>query len=474
MRKAVFDGVDHVEVTRAVASDAVRKYRFASAEAVAGKKVFELDECRSIALSNNLDLHAARLEEIARSVIERSNRHKLLPRASWSGEMSERDNTMFSYSDPMGREGQSPEPAQGSDVAGVNVLANAHERSTWKNFWEAKWSPTEAALAFYLARSARNDAIKAHYQRVRTAQKLIGVIDASYYRLLALQASIPIAQELVGVSRAGADKMDKLLAAQLKTAEDHHRARQRVIKARSILQGLENALERERNTLASAMAISPGKGTPTCDFWVLGCLSSPCFSADPCELEMKAVMHRPEAYQAGLNHLNSVNDLQRAIVKYFPKVTGFLRWTRDKDKYMLNKDWKEYGVYAYVDILDFVINRDEHKAISVMVSKTQREVAAIALGITSEVRISLLKYLEAGHKLSAAQESLAGSEKLLRMVSERTDRDAGTALAVDEARAGVLQERIEEMTALGEVNAALASLQSAVGTNYTEALPECR
>jgi len=43
----------------------------------------------------------------------------------------------------------------------------------------------------------------------------------------------------------------------------------------------------------------------------------------------------------GLTHVNSVNDLRRTIVKFFPTITGFWRYSRDKDKFLYEKEWKE-------------------------------------------------------------------------------------------------------------------------------------
>lgn len=463
---SVFYGGDHVTFTRASAAVALEKHRLTPPPMVAGNRIFHLVDCRAIALSNNLDIQVARLEEITKKSIEHSNRTKLLPHLVCSGELSERDNTLYSYSDPMGFEGQAPEAGGG---VGVNNWATSHERGTWRYSWETRWSPTDAALAFYVTRSSVNDTIKAHYQKVRVAQKLIGIVDSSYFRLLSLQECMPIAEELVSVCTRVAKNTERLLEKRLKPLEDYHRAKQRLIKARGILDSVRNEMEKERNNLASAMALAPGFGKD-CGIRVEGKLQHPSFKGDICQMEMEAVVNRPEAYQAGLNHFNSINDLRRTIVRYFPKVTGFWRWTHDKDKYIWNKDWKDVGMYIYLDVLDWIVNRDESRAADAMVVKTQREVGAVALGITSQVRIAGLKYFEALDKLRSAEESLKSSQKVLQITQEKLQRDAVAELAVDDAKAGLLQDRIEKIRGLGEANAALAELNAVMGMNYNEPL----
>lgn len=462
-----FRNPDHVVFTRANAAVALEQGRIAPASAMTGKKEFELEECRALALRNNLDLQVARLDEIIKNSISSSNRTKVLPHLVYSAELSDRDNTLYSYSDPMGFEGQAPEAGGGT---GVNNWATSHERGTWRFSYECRWSPTDAALAFYMNRSGINDALKAHYQRVRVAQKLIGVVDAAYFRLLMLEESLPLADRLVGSCSRVAENTERLLESKLKPIEDYHRARQRLIKARSIRDSIRNEMERERNTLASAMGLSPGLGSD-CGISVVGKLSAPVFQADICLLEMQAVSGRPEAYQAGLNQLNSANDLRRAIIKYFPKLTGFWRQTHDKDKYLRNKDWRDVGMYIYFDILDWLVNRDEAKAADAMVAKTNRELGAVALGITSQVRIAALKYIDAMDKLRSAEESLLSSNKVLQISEQRLVRDSASELAVEEARSNVLQDKIERIRSVGEANASLADLHMALGTNYKEPLP---
>jgi outer membrane protein TolC len=459
-----FRNPDHVRFTQANAAAALAHHRITPAEAIVGKKKLDLEECRAMALRNNLDLQVARLDEILKKSIEASNRTKVLPHMVYSGELSERDNTLYSYSDPMGFEGQAPQAGGGT---GVNNWATSHERGTWRYTCEARWSPTDAALAFYVTRSSMNDSLKSHYQRVRVAQKLMGVVDAAYFRLLSLEQCLPIAEELAAICARVAKNTERLLENRLRPIEDYHKAKQRLIKARAILDGIRNEAERERNNLASAMGLSPGLGKD-CGITVVGALDAPVFRADICQLEMEAVMNRPEAYQAGLNQLNSVNDLRRAIVKYFPKLTGFWRFTHDKDKYIWNKDWKDVGMYIYFDFLDWIVNRDEAKAADAMVAKTNRELGAVALGITSQVRLAALKYIEAIDKLRAAEESLASSNKVLTISQQRLARDAAGELAVDEAKANILQEKVERLRALGEANANLAELHTALGTNYKE------
>ena len=180
--------------------------------------------------------------------------------------------------------------------------------------------------------------------------------------------------------------------------------------------------------------------------------------------------NRPEAYVAGLTHLNSVNDVRRTIIKSFPKVTGFWRYTRDKDKHLYERDWKDVGMLVYFDIMEWSADLLEYKASRGMADKTYHEVGAVALGITSEVRAAALKYQDAVARLTTASKTHAASKEVLQMLNRRAAMDAQEKLALLETQAETLNDQITTVRAGGDGQAALAELRSSMGVNYVEPL----
>jgi len=374
----------------------------------------------------------------------------------------------FSYSDPMGQEGVAPEPTAGGD--GVSNWSSGNERAAWRLVLEAKWSPTDAALAYYVSQSGANDRLKAHYQKVRVAQKMIGLVDSAYFKLLSLQHAVPLAERLVAVRSNVAKKTRMLVKRKLRGVKEYRKAKKDLIRAERLLSKLSTEMAEQRNILASAMALSPDYCVDG-GFHVVGELSRPYFDARICDMELIAVKNRPEAYEAGLNSLSSANDLKRTIVKYFPKVTGFWKLTRDKNKYILNKEWKEVGMLIHFDLLDWLSNLHESRAARSTVMKTERAMGTIALGIASQVRFAALKYFNTMAGLKSAEDSLPAYRDVMRVAEEQYSKESIDKLAVEEARGDLIAEKIEVARAIGKANARLAELQAAMGTNYTEPAP---
>jgi outer membrane protein TolC len=335
---------------------------------------------------------------------------------------------------------------------------------------EGRWSPTDAALAYYVSKSSINDAIKAHYQKVRIAQKLIATVDGAYFRLLALQECATMAERVASSRSFVAAKTGAAFKKKLINVDEWNKAQQNAIRARRILSKVRIELLKQRNILASAMGFSPDQCADG-GFFVTGVLEPPVFAMKLCDMELVAVRNRPEAVDAGLGHLSSTYDLKRSIVKYWPKVSGFWRYTRDKDKFLYNKDWKEVGISVYFDLVDWLTNVHEFRAAKSNTVKTAREIGTVALGITSQVRLAALQYFDSLEELDSTRASVNAMNEVMEVVETRAAKEDVDLLTVEDARANVFQNKLDWTRSLGEANALLSELRGAMGTNYSEPKP---
>lgn len=336
---------------------------------------------------------------------------------------------------------------------------------------ELNWSPTDAALAYYLTKNSRNDNLRAHYKRVRVAQKLLGVVDAAFFGLLSLQERLPLARKQVGLRSRVMTETGRLYRKKLKSIEEYHRVRQSFVRSSDLQLELEEQVDRQRAILAAAMGVAPDGPTGKAGFEVAGTLSPPIPWEEIAIMETRGVMNRPESFEAGLDYLSAVNDLKRTFVKYMPKLSGFFRVTRDKDRYLYNKDWKETGVQLRFDLTDWLENMQESGAARSNAAKKDSAAAVAILGIAAEVRLAALKYKRLLGELDNARRSLNGSMELLEAKRIKAEQNDITHLALLESEADALGQRINVNRILGEINQAWAEVSAAMGVNYREPHP---
>ena len=73
-----------------------------------GKTDLTIEDCRAMALRNNLELQASRTQEITKRAISFSNKTRILPHFLFSADLSNRDNIPYSYSDIGAEQGKTP------------------------------------------------------------------------------------------------------------------------------------------------------------------------------------------------------------------------------------------------------------------------------------------------------------------------------------------------------------------------------
>jgi outer membrane protein TolC len=325
-------------------------------------------------------------------------------------------------------------------------------------------------MARYLAEAKEDDALSTRYQRVRVAQQLVATVTSAFYRLMALEQALPKAQALernwAGVVRDLGDLAERGLVERRELLA----ARDELAQARQVLGDTYADMGKQREILAAAMNVCPDSCfSVTGNLWPL-----PRHCLDSCKLEAAALVNRPEAYQADLTHLISVADHRRALVKLLPRVEGYIGHRRDENKFILNNDWVEGGVRATWDLMEFAANLLEKRAAEGKMLQTEREAAAISMGIISQVRLKTLEAAKALEELKKFEQLLAQAREQLRIAREvetTKDRGApgGAVMRIDRqrARCKVLKAEIDRLLAVGEVHAAFAALDAAAGLNYS-------
>ncbi|MDQ7782090.1 MAG: hypothetical protein RDU20_04375 [Desulfomonilaceae bacterium] len=444
-----------------------------------GRTDLTLHDCRRLVLSNSLDMHTALWDEQVKARTAQSTLPAMLPKIEGRYEYSQRDTLAWSRSDVIGQEGSFEVIGPGPGT-GVTNWSTARTRAWSRGHIELKWSPMEAAMAYYFSRVRNNETDFAKYQRDRVAQKLIGSATAAFYRLLALQEALPRAEELVnklvGVSsdlETVGDRgrtLDLYREKEKEYQETLRYSKARWSNAKARLSEIRVSIGKQRDLLAANMNVCPDD-----HFRVIGRLEPiPPWDLEPCKLEAAALLNRPEAFQADLTFLSSLDEQKRSIVKFFPKAEGFLGQYWDATKFLYHNGWTDGGLRVTWDLMQFTSDLLSYQAAKENVVKTDKERSLISMGILTQVRMETLDAISAYDRLKKAAELEVQARESYR-IAQALDKGRSLVDSVSrhlghvDARlklCDLLEARIDKLLAAGELHAALADLHAAVGTNF--------
>ena len=239
------------------------------------KPVYTLDQCRNMAIANNPELQVKVWKELVERAVSAGAKVSLLPSATFSGQVSNTGNHAYGNQDD------------------AQEWFFGLEDADWAYFFEMRWSPTDALLNYYLTKNACNDAQKARLQRIRMTQKLLGLVESTYFRLLSCQGSMDLAQQLTKTRRSVARQTKRLVDERLAFLEDYHEAEKKAENAQLVYNRIRAGVQQHKVVLATLMGMS----LPNCldgAFQVAGPLDPPTFSGNPCLLETQALQWRPE------------------------------------------------------------------------------------------------------------------------------------------------------------------------------------
>jgi outer membrane protein TolC len=246
--------------------------------------------------------------------------------------------------------------------------------------------------------------------------------------------------------------------------------------AKRQLADLQLDIERLREILLTAMHVSPCS-----QFRPVGCLNPlpPC-CLDVCKLEAAALVNRPETYQADLTVESSVEENKAAIVRLFPRAEGFLGYYRDENSFQLLKNWTDGGMRLTFDLMDFASNLLEKQAAKGKILKSDRERAVLSMAVMTQVRLKTIDAHKAFEEAKKTDELRNQAGEALRVASEQEKANERQAprriMRIDREKAvcDLLQAEASQIKAAGDVHAALAEVDAAVGSNYpvSKAFPQ--
>lgn len=448
-------GDDHAAFSHYLAVQSFQsgvKDRARSAAKGDGSAALTLEDCKGLALTNNLSIQSAALEEMARQNLAAAEWARMLPHAIVSAKFDQGDNIVY------------------SDIPGDSYWAEFYQRTSWHLFLESRWSPTDVAIAYYSARNSDNRALQSLYEKARASQKIVESVEAAFYRLLSCRECLPLARDLVSLRKDIASNMGRLHKGRLASMEEYQRAMNEEIRAESLLAELNAEYRNQAYLLSAYLGRGFASDPSTAAIAIRGELVCPNLSEIPPNPEEAALKNRPEIYTLGLKHLASIRDFRRSVVKNFPRVTMFWRYLNNPYSPRAAREGHQAGLLLYLDLVDSLVNVSEMRAASNLKGKTEKELRAVALTIASQAAVAGTRCRLSVEKAQIKERAVAGAEKVVQAADEKVRSRDLSDISERRAKADLAMEKIERLKAVGDALVHMAELKSAMGVNHAYSL----
>jgi len=424
------------------------KDRSTSTETGEGPSDLTLEDCKRLAIANNLTIQSAALEEMARQNLAAAEWAKMLPHAIVSAKFDQGDNIVY------------------SDIPGDSYWAEFYQRTSWHLFLESRWSPTDVALAYYSARNSENRSLQSSYEKARASQKIVESVETAFYRLLSCRECLPLARDLVSFRKDIASNLERLQKGRLASMEDYQRALNEEIRAQNLLAELDAEYRNQAKLLSAYLGRGFSSEPSTQGITVRGDLVCPGVSEIPANPEEAALKNRPEIYSLGLKHLAGISDFRKSVVKNFPRVTVFWRYLNNPYSPKSAREGHQAGLLLYLDLVDSLSNFSEMRAASNLKGKTEKELGAFALAVASQAAVAATRCRLSLEKAQIRQRAVAGAEKVVQAADEKVRSRDLSDIAERRAKAELAMEKIEWLKAVSDALIHLAELKSAMGVNH--------
>ena len=415
------------------------------------EKVYTLNDCLKLAVDNNLELYALKLEQAVSD--DRAMAHLLtaLPTLKTSYDFSVRNNEPGATS-------------EGIEDGQESLRASKSSEKTVGNFkLEMALSSLDFGLAYINKHFENNQKRKAYVNRAKAERELKFQVVQAYF-------SVAAAQHVLKETKAELLKNEKALKSVEKLFDKQHisqfellRFKRKFLETRKQLREYERSHENFCLSLSSLLGLYPNKQiiVDTTSFSKVdksGHFTMEYVPPKYDELEKAALHLREELIEMDIESHISMLKEKSELLKMFPNVRLFAAYNQNSNKYLFNQNWTEVGFNAVVDLL-----RIPSRLKNMSAEEKQRTVIkykqySTMLNIIAQLKIAYANVEEVKERLSFKEEVYKISAKENDLTKQAVKKGNRNELDVLEKDIDLVIANIQRTAAFANYNVALHRL----------------
>lgn len=410
-----------------------------------------LEEILALALEQNLDLLVMSREAEYQYEVVTGARLKMLPALVFNSEISGRNRNTGMFS-------KSLEPSVPPAPPSISV-----EEQVFRYDFTFTYNLLDFGISYFRARQEANKAIMREAEYERAQQMLITNVVTQYWKARVAQKGLSLARESLPSADSFLDSLNQQVNDQIMSKDI-------ALQYQVMLLRLEQQYYMyEQNYLDAMYQLAKLMGLPDACFE----LAEEDFDEmdvnipDPCELGELALLNRPELYGLDAEERVKIQDAYMSMLQLFPTLAPFVSYNYDQNLYLIYHRWMVGGIRIAWNLLSTPTNFQMMLANTTGASVTQLNRLAMSIGILTQLNLAYLSYFNAKEHYRKAKQLSNKRQNLFETWEIKWK--FGDASALDllaNYRLEAIISAVDELKALGEVQATLEQMNNALGLPF--------
>ena len=424
-----------------------RRAMFAQQEPVTGP--ISLDEAIARAVKYNLQQRLALMERALEDNLVDVQKQGMLPKLTARAGLRTRSNDYGSSSASLATGEQSLVPSTSQERHGDTADL------------QLTWNVLDFGLSYFGAKAQGNKALAAEERRRRVVADIIRQTRSAYWNAVTAQrmkgqveSTLSEARQTLAYARQTEQKRLVAPIVALRYQRD-------LLNMVRQTEALDNELAQSKAKLAALMNLAPGTEF-TLDVPDAAGLAAPQMAYQLGDLEVLAMVRRPELREETYLARNAVLETRMSILRLFPNASLFGGLNYDSNKYLANNNWADAGVQVSWNLLNVLswpsISRSGEAREEAAALRRQ----ALRMTVLSQVHIAWLERDRAESAFLRAKE-LSRLQDAIQVQTENAARSSA------ETHLELVRARVETLLAARARDLSYAELVNAQDTIYQAA-----
>ena len=410
-----------------------------------------LQDARDFALQYNIDIWIAALERKYQHELATQARLKMLPSLIVGIESTQRSRLNAASSQSLAT----------GDESLVPSFSSVKRTDTWDV--SATWNLLDFGISFLRARQQGNWLSIAAERERRVRQNITFEVTRAYWNAVTARESAIEAERISEEVARTLEKIGRQIDEKTLPEIDGLMREITLLSHQEELRRYKRLYLKDKTELATLIGLPPGAEITLAEVD----LDEPVapLAVNVAELELEALSSRPELFEKDLKEAIFHDEARVALAEMFPSLSLFWRHDRDRNRFLVFNEWNTAGLRAAWDLLAIPHQIRRREAVKLQTELIAKRRIAIAVGILTQLHLSLIDYDEAVERRALAR-TISDKRHALLVAIERT-ADAGKSHGGEllEHRMKYLRARAVYLTAHANLMVSRARLLNTIGRN---------